>query len=140
MSAKRVSAAKSKQKSLRQKRQNRSVASAQNSRLTGRYMLKHMTIMVKWLAEHRKGGYRWIQGHTSRKFGWWQHVGTGNYKTIKPTKNDYDMIKRIYDLLQDDVSTDNELLDTLLEIFEYRGKLDAALSRAVTIVRRRADA
>ena len=114
----------------RKKSVTRTVA---NERATP-YQMRRMADMIHYI--RKEHGYRWIAKFTTRSFGYWQHVATGD-KQCKPRVDDYNRIKMIYGILIDGAAMDSEMVRLLLEVMEYRGQMDAALARLLNLVRRK---
>ncbi len=98
---------------------------------------RNLQAMVLWLKDRRRGGYRWLARHTPRgapAFGWWQRVATGK-RDVKPTRADFEAVRRLYDLMQEESDMDENRLALLLDIIEHRGAMDAALSKLIRLVR-----
>ena len=104
-----------------------------NERATA-YQVRRMAEMVRWI--RKEHGYRWIAKFTTRSFGYWQHIATGD-KQCKPKIDDYNRIKTIYGILKDGAALDTEIVSLLLEVQEHRGRMDAALARLLNLVRRK---
>jgi len=115
----------------RKKSGTRTVA---NERATP-YQVRRMAEMVNYI--RKEHGYRWIAKFTTRSFGYWQHVATGD-KQCKPRVDDYNRIKMIHGILIDGAALDSEMVGLLLEVQEHRAGMDAALAKLINLVRRKA--
>lgn len=84
-----------------------------------RFQRREMESMLKWMVANRRGGYRFIAKHTigPARFGWLQRVATGK-RDVRPTKDDFDKVRRLYDLLQDEHDISTERLEKLLRLTE----------------------
>lgn len=92
--------------------------------------------MILDIRERRQVGYRWFERFGKHHFGWYQHIGTGNFKQVHATEQDYCDVKQVYDLLRDNAKLDAELLSLLLDYIEQRSKCDETMSKIVSIARR----
>lgn len=120
---------------MRQTRQAPSVISDKAPKLTLR-KVKTLRAMILDIRERRQVGYRWFERFGKHRFGWYQHIGTGNFKQVHATEQDYCDVKQVYDLLRDNAKLDAELLSLLLDYIEQRSKCDETMSKIVSIARR----
>ncbi len=120
----------------RQQRQPPVVSVVSTKKLPLRQM-KSLREWVLWIKTTRKVGYRWFErfGH---KFGWWQHIGAGNFRRVHATLEDYLSIKQIYEVMQEDARLDAETLTLVLDLLEKRSALDNSLLKLLALVRTRA--
>lgn len=137
---KRAEASKSRQGQIvhaapRQTRQVSSVASDKGAKLPLGKM-KTLKMMILDVKERRQVGYRWFERFHKHCFGWYQQIGSGNFKQVHATEQDYCDVKQVYDLLRDNAKLDSELLTLLLDYLEQRSKCDETMNRIVTIARR----
>ncbi len=92
--------------------------------------------MILEIKQRRKVGYRWFERFEHHKFGWYQHIGAGEFKQARATEQDYLDVKQVYDLLREDAKIDAELLTLLLELIEVDGRRNSIISDIITIARR----
>src|SRR3990172_13060804 len=81
-----------------QRAQNRNGGSVNGDALTGR----ELRDMQRWTlyCKEKLGSYeRLAQIVPDRKYGWLQHVGSGNFKQIRPTRWDYKFIRMAHTVL-----------------------------------------
>lgn len=121
--------------SMRQTRQASSVTSDEPKKLTLRKS-KALRSMILDIKERRKVGYRWFERFGNHCFGWYQHIGSGNFKQVHATEQDYQSVKRIYDLLKEDALIDAQLLTLLLDLIEVDGKRNEIIRDVIAIARR----
>lgn len=121
----------------RQKRQNDSDASVSTRKLT-LFRLRSLQKMILDIKTRRGVGYRWFERFGQHRFGWYEHVGAGNFKQVHAIQRDYDDIKQVYDLIKDDAKIDAELLTLLLDLIQKQNEVESIMSRIITIARRHA--
>jgi hypothetical protein len=126
----------SKQAKLKKRRVVTVVTNRADMRVKSVFRLRQMRDWVKWITSLPGWSYRKLSTKTRRKFGWWQHIGSGHFQ-VCVYRQDYDRLKDIYDLLQINADLNRREVGLLLDIIEYRGKMDAALSKLIVIERQR---
>lgn len=137
---KRVEAQNSKKReavhtTLRQTRQVASVASVKGAKLPLGKM-KTLQTMILDVKERRQVGYRWFERFHKHCFGWYQQIGSGNFKQVHATEQDYCDVKQVYDLLRDNAKLDAELLTLLLDYIEQRSRCDETMGKIISVARR----
>jgi hypothetical protein len=120
---------------MRQTRQSSSVASVKAPKLPLGKM-KALKTMVLDVKERRGVGYRWFERFHKHCFGWYQHIGAGEFKHVHATMQDYLDVKQVYDLLREDAKIDAELLTLLLDYIEKRNECEAIIGKVIAIARR----
>lgn len=118
----------------RQQRQHEAVSAVSTSRLNAREFKRFKT-MVLWLQDRHS--YRWLEKYTGRTHGWLQQVGAGNRKRVAPNHADLTNVSRLYEIVQADQALDAEALTLLLEVMEARARMDAALTKLISMARKR---
>lgn len=120
---------------MRQIRQVSSVTSVKAPKLPPAKM-KALKTMILDVKERRNVGYRWFERFHKHCFGWYQHIGAGQFNQVHATMQDYIDVKQVYDLLRENAKVDAELLDLILEYIEQRSKCDETMTRIISIARR----
>lgn len=121
--------------SMRQIRQVSSVTSVKAPKLPPAKM-KALKTMILDVKERRNVGYRWFERFHKHCFGWYQHIGAGQFNQVHATMQDYIDVKQVYDLLRENAKVDAELLDLILEYIEQRSRCDETMTRIISIARR----
>jgi len=116
---------------VRQNRQSRGVTPGAGRVITDRRTLKAAREMVAWITDKARPG-AWSLRRLSRytpwgaeRFGNWQHIAKGS-RQVRLTQENYDALRRLYDLLQDGYGANMELFQLALEtneayaLFGYR--------------------
>ncbi len=134
-------------KSGRQSRQKSNVGSDAGRVITDRKTLQEAKEMVKWITDPERDGH-WSLRRLARYtpwgaagFGKWQHVAQGTGQ-VRLTRENFDALRRLYDLLQVGYESNMALLQLALETneahaqFSYRmNKLMLAVNEAIKAAR-----
>lgn len=119
----------------RQTRQYSSVITDGTKKLNPR-KLKVLQAMILDVKRRRGVGYRWFERFAKHRFGWYEHIGAGNFKQVRATVQDYLDVKQVYDLLREDAKIDSELLTLLLDLIQKQGEVESIMGHIITIARR----
>lgn len=119
----------------RQTRQVASVTSVKGAKLPPSKM-KTLKMMILDVKDRRQVGYRWFERFHKHCFGWYQQIGSGNFKQVHATEQDYCDVKQVYDLLRDNAKLDAELLTLLLDYIEQRSRCDETMGKIIALARR----
>lgn len=121
----------------RQTRQVASVTSVNTKKLTLK-RLNSLKLMILDIKQRRLVGYRWFEQYSDHKFGWWQHIGAGEFDQIHATEKDFNDIQRLHHLLLEDAELDAELLPLVLRRLQKQTELNQIDLEIIDLARRRA--
>ena len=132
-------------KTARQSRQISGVYADANEAIKGRYALNRAADMVNWITCKDNGtglnggrglSLRWLEKHTSRGFGFWQHIAK-RHRCVVLRRGDYDMLTRTYKILLEHQDADGELLDLLMACQRSAADMMRDHNNLIDFVRRR---
>ncbi len=98
--------------------------------------MKALQTMILDVKKRRRVGYRWFERFHKHCFGWYQHIGAGQFRQVHATMQDYLDVKQVHDLMKEDGKVDAELLELLIGYIEKQHECESIINRIIVIARR----